>query len=289
VQSKTIEQALVWTYRQELPKLSAFDGEPGGLASAWGAMSRFSELMAKVDFSPVNQFGVVVDVSAQSGPHPDAIDIAHAVAALDELDLVLPEDWDPLTDLGDLGPLRAEAVGRGLALLYQADKDGRLRLKTPPSRLIAKHALLGGAPDWRGEPPVIKAVMGQRGRPRWFRKITIEIPAGGFHEIEADGWNERRHRPYPNAYRKSFLDPDPAPVVVARGEYEVWRASLDVLVEDLSGALSSITLRASDAPAQPWLGDGRVAPRILRALTRARPAANPQDLRGPLKKRLRAS
>ena len=71
--------------------------------------------------------------------------------------------------------------------------------------------------------------------------------------IEVDGRDPRRKRPYPDAYRKEYLEPDPAEVVYDRALYQVWHAALQVLVADLRGELQSIALVGPAAPAEPWV------------------------------------
>lgn len=257
-----IEDLLRWAYRDELPK-EAGDRRVGGpmsYGSMFGRISEYSELLTLVD-APPNRWGVVPFAGTNVMPHPDAVAIGEAVQALDAWTLDLPDDWSPLSDMPDLGTLGAGAVGRAVERATVTGDDGRTRrLKTSPSFLLRRCAILA-PPDWHGETPEVKLEM-SHGKPRWFRRIVIQGDAGGY-ECEVDGYNARRKRPYDDAYQKSYLDPDPTDVAVARAEYEVWHAALELLVIELDGVLSEHVALATNHPARPWEGEeGRVA-RIL--------------------------
>jgi hypothetical protein len=257
-----IEDLLRWAYRDELPKDDApshFDMP--GYGGAWGGIERYGELMTLVD-EPVNCWGVVPNFLAGGRPHPDAVAIGKAVMDLDALALGIPEDWDPLADLGDLGALGAAAIVQALDRATALDRDGRTRLlKAKPSHLVRRCAILA-PPEWRGDVPEVKLVTGANGKARWFRRIVLQGDAGGY-ECEVDGYNERRKRQYDDAYQKSYLDPDPTDVAEARAEYEVWHAALDLLVLDLYGLLAAHEALPTNHPARPWeTGEAKQA-RIL--------------------------
>jgi len=59
------------------------------------------------------------------------------------------------------------------------------------------------------------------------------------------------------------LEPDPVDGFVARAEYEVWRAALNVLVEDLKPVLVDHIPVASERPWRPWEQGEAPAPRIF--------------------------
>ncbi|MFC3693109.1 hypothetical protein [Chenggangzhangella methanolivorans] len=300
----TIEQALGWAYRQELPKAHTIGGGEAALASSWGAVSAFGALLASVDAQPpVNGFGCVIDMRAWDAPHPDAVRIGEAVERLDAFEVALPAGWDPLGDFGGtgdgldgLGELGREAVRRGLAAICAEETDaetGEVRLvpRTRLSRLVAVRASLGGAPDWRGEKPAARLVSGPKGRALWFRRMSVAVaspvPSAAAWEVEADGWDEKRRRPFPGAYQKWRLDPDPAGLVAARGEYELWRAGLDMVLETVreGGGLDSVELCESGAPLRPWETGEAAVPRVLRAIR----SPEPEPVSGRRKRRARGS
>ncbi|HUO55085.1 MAG TPA: hypothetical protein VMU18_10105, partial [Rhodoblastus sp.] len=138
--------------------------------------------------------------------------------------------------------------------------DGLRRLRRTPRRLVVRHALLGGAPEWRIDPPEVVV------DPRWYVREVIRVGTlTGFmeQEIEADGFDKVRRVPKPGAYRKTFLEPDPRDGVVSRAEYEVWRAALDVLFEDLRGTLSAFDVQPCGLPMRPWEEGEAVPARVL--------------------------
>lgn len=251
-----IEALLRWAYRDELPKALPVEGPMAGIRSASLSLSRAAELMAVVQETDVrNRFGLFPDRFADSEPHADAVRVHEAVTGLDRCAVDLPEGWDPLSDMGDLGPEGAGAVARGLDMLFSVDASGARILRRPVARLVIRQAILGGAPAWEGEMPERRKVTGANGKVRWFRRILC-VSEGAFgvvtEEVEVDGIDPKRRLPHPDAYTRTVLDPDPAPVVQGRAEYELWRAALDLLTEDLAGRLETRFAMASDRSRRPW-------------------------------------
>ncbi|VTZ52503.1 conserved hypothetical protein [Methylocella tundrae] len=263
-----IEALLRWAYREELPKEQARGGAIAtGFRAGWGGVSKFGDYLTIIDEAGLNQWGVVPIAGAESAPHPDAVAIAAAVAALDDLELGLPEDWSPFSDLGDMGVLGEAAVAATVDRLTVRDADGARRLRTPPSRLIFKFAIMGGCPVWQADKPEARLVRGANGRPKWFvRKMITTSVSDTPYEVEADGYSQTAKRPVAGAYQKRYLDPCPVDAGVARGEYEIWRFAMDVLTDDLRETLSEHEVLASPRVIRPWEGDIRL-PRVLPDLT----------------------
>lgn len=262
-----IEAFLTWAYRDELPKAeagtvqAAFVGALGGdMSGGWDAVSRQGELMAEtVRDGRVNSFGVL-PLSIDCGPpHPDAYAAHDAVSRLDGWEIGLPEDWNPLADMHLSAADVADAVARALPRIVTTRRDGALRFHQRPAELVRHHAIMKSAPDWEAQAPVSKFVIGANGKPAWFRRLTL---TEGLTSIvrEVDGFNARAQRPHPGAYKKTFLDPDPALAAADRAEYEVWHAALAQVCETLAGAgLSGHRVVASTRPARPWEGRGDAA------------------------------
>jgi hypothetical protein len=249
-----IEELLRWAYREELPKEQDCGGVGAlGFGHAWGSLTEYGELLTVVDDpGSCNRWGVVPDRGARVEPHPDARMVAEAVLDLDQLELSLPEEWEPLGDLGDLGVLGWACVARALDRLTVIGADGARALRTTPRRLVFKHAILGGCPVWEADVPEVKLVCGANGRPKYFVRNVISMADGIPLEIEADGWSKKARRPVCGAYTKPYLEPDPTDAAVARGEYEIWRAALDILAEDLAGRLEAFDVMPSASPSRPW-------------------------------------
>jgi hypothetical protein len=272
-----IEALLRWAYREELPRASAAPARMGiGLPEASYGLVGIAEYLTPIDAGMgVNGFGVVA-LPSEREPHPDAVRVATAVAALDELDLELPEGWDPFEDMGEMGGRRVRIAGDVLDRLTIPGRDGARRLRSGPSRLVVRHAILGGAPDWVGEVPEERFVCGEKARPRWFVRQAITLPGGEVYEVEADGWSSAAKRPVAGAYRKTYLEPDPVPVGVERGEYEIWRAALDVLSGSLENQLETWQIEACTLPFRPWVDaapsapSGRILPDLRHSVERDR-------------------
>jgi hypothetical protein len=263
----TIEDALRWAYREELPKRE-FGGADG---ASW--LATYVELGTRID---VNAFGVVpYAIGSDAPPHPDAIKLWQAVQALDALEIEAPEGWNPIADLGDIGALGPAAVAKAFAAETIIDSSGKRRFKVKPSRLVVHFAVFGDREEWRAEPTMIATVT-ENGKPKWFRRERRWVDTGryadqGFGhwaEVEVSGVSAKSKRPFADAYRKHVLDPDPHMAIVARMEWQLWRSAIDMLAEDVE--LDAITLLPSALPQWPWESE-RAAPRVLPALVAASP------------------
>lgn len=278
-----IEALLRWAYCEELPKAQGRGGSlaVAGYGRAWGGTERFGELLTIVD-APVNGYGVVPDFTATTEPHPDALAVHAAVSDMDGTVVGLPEGWAPLVDL--IGPdgLRdgeaAAAAVRGLDRVTVVDADGDRVWRGGVAALVRRHAVLGDRPDWRAEMPERRVLTGANGKPKWFRRQAVwagpvdangdAIPEfGRFIEVEVDGFDPKRREPYPDAYAKELLEPDPGLAAEARAEWEVWRAAVAALASGLGGEGSPLVahrLLPFVESARPWV-DGEVgtAARVL--------------------------
>ncbi|MDP3407250.1 hypothetical protein [Bosea sp. (in: a-proteobacteria)] len=260
-----IEAFLTWAYRDELPKAEAgaqisLVGSLGGeMTGGWDAVSRQGELMAEtVRDGRVNSFGVL-PLSIDCGPpHPDAL-VAHAaVSALDRWEIGLPEDWDPLADMHLSEADRRDAVARAMPRIV-VGREGVARFRQRPAELVRHHAIMRSAPGWEAQAPVSKFVTGPTGNPAWFRRVTVTEGMTTF-EREVDGFNPRTRRPWPGAYKKTYLDPDPAFAAADRAEYEIWHAALAQVAETLETAgLAGHRVLHPARPARPWEGGGDAA------------------------------
>ncbi|MGH6755504.1 MAG: hypothetical protein ACREDP_25415 [Bradyrhizobium sp.] len=249
-----IEAALRWAYMDELPKEQAFvdlKTRPDGVAPGWMQMRRIAVTRVVVD-NP-NIHGVLPDPHAMRGPHPDAVIIANAVQAVIGLPAAFPPDWDPFADVVDprarrLAGFAAVQALRDVVTRDEATADafiGRLE------RLIIKHAILGGAPDWETEPFEVLFVRNASGGPAWFVRTVIGEGQDA-REVELDGFDRRRRVPMPNAYQKPYLDPCPRAVALERAEYQLWHTCLDLMAEWLAGKLESIEVTPSVRLPRPW-------------------------------------
>lgn len=280
----TIEDAVRWAYREELPKsprpmagyaLPAMPSSPGAVV----------DMVAETWALPDNAFGVVADPGATGEPHADALAIHAAVTALDDVRAVMPSEWSAAGDV-DLHGLDDAVQSRVIEGLTVLEADGARTLRMRPSMIVRTVAILG-LPDMVVDSPELKVERGANGKPKWFRRVSA-IDALGFpYEVETDGFDPKARRPFPDAYQRKFLDPDPVPSLVNRARGELWRAAMELLFEDLQGALSSIVLLPCAWPERPWEGSG---PRILPDLNARRwqlerPRANRLAAARPRQKR----
>ncbi|MCX2722599.1 hypothetical protein [Roseibium salinum] len=242
-----IEKLLKWAYCDELPKAGA--GQGGALLSrsAWSMVEGFGQLLTSVDD---NEYGVVPDFGPMDGdPHPDAIKVHAAVCELNALELDLPEGWNPMPEIA-----RHE---KHCKIVLDAARFGIANARRRPVDLVRRHAILGGCPDTDGEVPELKPLCNANGQPIWFQmRIEHALDENGEpveHKWETeDGWNRNTKAPKAGAYQKFYFDPDPTEVIIARGEYQIWRSALSFVVEELRGKLEKWDVVSSDRPACPW-------------------------------------
>jgi hypothetical protein len=268
----TIEKAVAWAFREELPRdhSGAALRRPGSIRPGWGSVSSFAQLLAVIDD---NRFGVVPDLAGlEVPPHQDAITIGNAVMALGDR-FTVPDDWEPLQDCA-LGPhagrINREIIER-MGVADGANMADR-RLFVPPSRLVVRHAILGGCPEWDGDKPVEVVERLPDGRPRWVLRTRRALPLGSIgadgvptmhtFEEERDGWCARRRVPLAGAVLRTSFRPDPVALGVARAEYEIWHAALTAVADDVAGKLTDMRLDEWGRTARPWV----VADRPVRIL-----------------------
>lgn len=267
MRTMAIEDALIWAYRDELPKNPRPRG-PMMPERGWAEVDAFGEVLTVID-EPVNRFGVVEDYLAQSAAHPDALAINEAVLRMDaEMDVIFPDDWSPISDLGDLGDLGTEAVRQALSKLKLAAAVRGRTLRWTPAVVVRRAAIFARDPEWDVFPPEVVLVKGAKGQPRWFREITVPDPNndGATYTVEVDGFDRERRRPFEGAYQKQVLEPCPVAGIVDRAIYEIWRAAMDTLFSNLDGRLQAIRLTASRRPYRPWEGDEALPPQVLYAV-----------------------
>ncbi|MFN3549239.1 MAG: hypothetical protein ACK4U0_17265 [Mesorhizobium sp.] len=262
----TISEALEWAWRDELPKVPTSAGGAGGprAGNAWNSILAFGEIGTVIDRQP-NRWGCI-PFDMAGWPHADALAIADAVERLADCAIVAPDGWNPMPELAllDAG-MAARAAHDALLRATEDDGAGQRRFRTSPGLIVTRHAILGTAPDWRmDDPPVLRFEAHDNGRAKWFVQRETRQVIGSNHDgtdrvevvtIEVDGWSTKHRRPVTGSYRKPYLDPDPVPVMVARAEYEILVAALDMLHEALRGRLSSIDLAPCGWPVRPWEGD----------------------------------
>lgn len=266
-----VEKALEWAWRDELPKAPRMES-PDGFIAAWKTIAGYGEALASID-GGVNRFGLAPDMGADAEPHPDAVALFEAAVALDAWEIDLPGDWSPAPELDAFGGMTAAALSLALR-----------RMRRQPSLLIGNRAIMGvDAMAMTIGPTEISHERDASGRERWFVRREVWSIVGvnpdgtdrvALESIEAPGLDKRR-RPLPGAYRKSFLDPDPVDALIARAEHELWHAALSSVAETLAGRLETIDLAPPSVPARPWAEKPSRLARILPDLSagrRRRPA-----------------
>lgn len=258
-----IEALLTWAYRDELPKLARLPEEQfcemAGSSSTWAQIQQFALLGTKIDTS--GSSGLPDGVHVVEHPHPDALVVAAAVAAVVEASLDMPEGFDALSDMaGMTGAERADLHQRGFAIA----RTGGDQLVA----LVVRRAILGMEPSWRDHGPVKRrTVRSPNGKDAWFRMVTAASgPGRPSHPQEVEGFDVRNHRPFRGAYRKTYLDPCPSLLAAERIEYQAWALALSLIAAQVRAAITSFDVEDACVPLWPWEGEGRrEAPRIILA------------------------
>ncbi|WP_062111116.1 hypothetical protein [Aureimonas sp. AU40] len=264
-----VEKFLGWAYRNELPKTlrNATVQTVSSMPDAWGAIERYGELLTIVDVSP-NGFGCIPDVWSEDemAPHADALVAAGAVAELAATEMEWEEGLDVLADLPELTDAeRADCNRRGYAIARARGQQ--------LAALVMRRAMIGGAPDWTDHGPVDRQFV--RNGPRgvaWFRIVSQtfgkNMPA---HEVEVDGYDAVAKRPFSDAYRKTFLNPDPALLAAERIDYQAWVMALEhVAWRVMEMGLVAHQVLGPNKAMFPWEGEAvpYPRPRVLLAATK---------------------
>ena len=263
----TIDRAVEWAYREELPKSRDLGGNVvfgAGLATASLGFST----MQTLGTLPDNIFGVVVDPYAVTEPAEEAFAIHEAVARLEDVEVGFPAAWD-VADGFDFGACHTAVMGRVEAVVSGMNATALVDL-------VRRVAILG-AYDCELDEYEVHPIKTKNGMPRWFRKVLVSQPTcdGGEVkiEVEVDGYNPKSHRPYDDAYLKFIVDPDPIEALVNRARMELWRAAMDLVFTDLGPSIGCLELEPCRLPARPW---DAALPRVLDHVRPALSAARAQ-------------
>ncbi|MCA0404875.1 MAG: hypothetical protein LCH39_01815 [Proteobacteria bacterium] len=254
----TIEKALEWAYREELPReepdwlaVAGLEASAIGMADASGPMQRFLANPSQAINAPLNRWGVVgVRLMFERGPHPDALLIGRAVETLcsEAVTLAGPAP-EPDGDTFGAEALWADAYARASARLPRCLRD-----------VIIRRALAGDMQQWEEEAVSRVAITHENGRPRWYRLVEREAvtrdgrKTGEVERAEmiVDVRREPGRRPGKDCYQKYRLEPDPIWMIEARAVYTAWRAALDLLHAELEGQTTRVILMPAQSPWEPW-------------------------------------
>jgi hypothetical protein len=224
----SIEAALYWAYRDELPKRGAEWGGSGG-ATAPGFSS--ADLGVKVDrWDDEPGFPTIL-----GPPHPDAEIIDAHVQGLEtmEVDGVRSRFW--------LAP--------ECAALIEANDFSLGRLQVDVKSWVIMHARMGTRPMWEVE--------------QWKVERRIDMRTGRTVQVGRDR-NDRWHG---GSHCPITYVPDPRAVINDRAEYSCWHEAMRLLRDRLDRALQSIALDPFDIPQQPWITGDTPKPMVLPSLT----------------------
>jgi hypothetical protein len=121
--------------------------------------------------------------------------------------------------------------------------------------LVRVYGALGKRPPLETDAPRPYPVPASNGQAAVWVRTTVRDIGGQPYESEVKAKPPRGGAYEEGAYCLLEFDPDPQFVVNARAEYFVWRSALELLAEDLSGALERFSVLAPSAPLAPWLGE----------------------------------
>lgn len=262
----SIECLVRWAWIEELSKVEPdrdfrdFRAPAAlGYSNGWVALTGAGRVGAS---AVANRFGAVYDRSIDREIDPDAIRIAEAVAALDDLVVEEPAEIDWFGTWGDLGRLGDDAMSRAWGLVVREAKPdaagGAMILQGRASSTVVRTAIVGHWPDWRGVAPSVVPDLHPGGQPKWRRMVERAVGWDGagvacrFELVEADGFNRSARRPFPGAWQVERLVPDPARTLAARIRWAMIHAWFSSLAAKLDGIGGRVVL-PPDRPAAPWI------------------------------------
>lgn len=254
-----IESLLAWAFGEELPKFRDETVRSAVGRSGWDAIAEYAALGTLIDRSSGGGGSRIGDGIASGEPHPDAVLVADAVRGLAASELAMPEGFDVLADIDMLTDAeRLDCNDRGFAIARAKREE--------LSALIVRRAVIGAPPSWRATGEVKRrSVKGGNGKDAWFRLAMVADPLGGpDFEQEVDGFDKRGQRPHRDAFRKTYLDPDPSLLAADRMDYQAWALGLRLVHEDVQHRLVQHTLTEDLPSLSAWEPDGaRSRPRII--------------------------
>lgn len=251
----TIEELLSWAFVHELPKGGGMEGL-ANVNSAWALVSGYAELMAKVDrgSGPRGPGGDPNYFIEQGEPAEDALTVGSLVGAFRRCDIVVPGDWNPLSDWtmeGDVGHLAEAAVATVVERFMGWTVDRR---REHLVALVVGTAILGREPDWQAEQPKVRMVE-RNGKPAWFVTRELRDTFGRVQTVEVDGYNPKSQRPVRGAYRRYEFSDSPIGDIMGRLDYQLWVAALARLHRLVLPELVAHRLMPLDRHASPWKPD----------------------------------
>lgn len=257
-----IEDLVRWAWTEELPKCPPDRGSVVaprllGFGDGWGAMTGDGDRWDAL----LNDFGAIYNPMADPVVDDDALSVADAVMGLDAMVVRELPDADFFGDMGDLGSLGDAALARAWAMVIHPapSDDGLSTLRGLASTTVVRVATTGRWPAWIGPVPTIVDDMWPNGRPKWLRKVSRVVEWDGeqnplrSEDVEADGFDRQRQRPYPGAWRAQRLEPDPAPMLAERIRWSMLHEWLSHLAACLDG-LGDRKVSPPKCSPSPWLG-----------------------------------
>jgi len=245
----TIKQLLNWAFVQELPKIGAPERVNGAAApSSWDVLSDVITLGTMVDKSP-NMFGVVSSYIYEGDPHPDAIVVGEAVKSLEARNFSIPDGWHPFPEWDDEHGLIREEVAR--IVEAECGRAGRMNGRHIV-QMVTSAAILGRGPDWTVDFEPKAVAIAVKGNPVWFIMRQQRDRTGKVVSYEDNGFDQKKRRPRPGAYRKYRLDTPIRSAVTSRLEWQLWVSALESLHADLKGGLTAHDLVPFFPNRHPW-------------------------------------
>jgi hypothetical protein len=252
-----IESVVSWALRDELPKqaLQALKdmgmmSEGPGRATGVSPMFRLAQLGTNIDFSREPGFP-----DAAGPPHPDALVIGEAIRRLPAAVENFPW-WTLRLDAG-LGAFSIDvrAIWKQAAQAVASLVMVKGKLKARP--IVGDELPTPRPKRYEANGKVIHLRDVTRKTYKWNEEPGVDKPTVEtlFSEA-AHPYKGRGGKAWPaGAYVPVVYEPTPHAVVLDRAEYAVWRIAMDLLVKDLEGKLTSVSVEPCTAAYAPWLGD----------------------------------
>lgn len=226
-----IERLLQWAYLDELSKRQTSAAE-----GIWDRISETSRLGADTERGR-GSGGQRYDFGL---PHADAEAIEREVGMLERVVINWPESIEMIA-----GELQALVSINGTGAPGHAGRDALLVNSINVSALITQHAIQGGRPDWRDDPPVPYMVQAAKGP---HAAVVGECKGRNLYTAGS-------HCPL-------RWEPSPLSIIMARADYVAWHDGLKTLCERLN--LQDFKPLPPAASYAPWIEpdkpDGQIIP-----------------------------
>lgn len=276
----TIKEALEWAFRDELPKRREDNGSGIAISQGTHPMWQGVAFGGRID-NWTREPGMPI---ALGDCHPDALRIEQAVLNLNPhlIDITgFAFNFGSTDPVGiDVDVIAAEALRQVVEIVRVRSRLGDRPIVGDVPKSERVRSEIGGNVTIFVKEEQTQTLRGQT------YTLERDVPV----DKKRCRGGEKPH--YPIGAFAKLKYPGRIGWYQDRATYAVWRAALDVLLEQLQGVLTTITLTDTTAPRRPWAGESDAiqvhrdltpAPRRILGRRPIMPAAPSKPTHGPVR------